>query len=138
MATTEEATSFLDFQEEFNRSYDTPEELAYRSGVYIDNLNLINANNNNATSNFIMAVNDFSDLTLAEFQAIYLGYAPRRQESSAMENGFMGGPFVSLTTLDKKRNRVVTIEGYVFAPKFKKRDYIKEVEAIIYSTKFLE
>ena len=90
MATTEEATSFLDFQEEFNRSYDTPEELAYRSGVYIDNLNLINANNNNATSNFTMAVNDFSDLTLAEFKAIYLGYTPRRQESSAMENGFMG------------------------------------------------
>ena len=54
-----------------------------------------------------------------------------------MENGFMGGPFVSLTTIDEVRNRVVTIEGYVYAPQFGKREYIREMEAMIRSLSFL-
>ncbi len=50
-----------------------------------------------------------------------------------LENGFMGGPFVSLTRVDKAKNRIVTVEGYVFAPKFDKRNYLRQVEAILYS-----
>lgn len=50
-----------------------------------------------------------------------------------MENAFMGGPFVSLTTLDKKNSRLVTIEGYVYSPQFNKREYIREIEAMIRS-----
>ena len=65
-------------------------------------------------------------------------YAIEMRGQYRMENGFMGGPFVSVTTLDKKRNRVVTVEGYVFAPKFKKREYVKEVESIIYSLQFMD
>lgn len=53
-----------------------------------------------------------------------------------MENDFMGGPFVSLTMLDEKRNRIITGEGYVFAPQFDKRDYLREVEAVIKSIEF--
>ncbi len=45
----------------------------------------------------------------------------------------MGGPFVSITTLDEKRNRVVTVEGFVYAAGFNKRNYVRQVEAIIYS-----
>jgi hypothetical protein len=43
----------------------------------------------------------------------------------------MGGPFISLTTIDQKRNRVVTIDGYVYAPRLNKRNYIRQVEALI-------
>ncbi|MDD2278964.1 MAG: DUF4837 family protein [Bacteroidales bacterium] len=50
----------------------------------------------------------------------------------------MGGPFISLTTIDEVNNRVVTIEGYVFAPKFKKRNYVRQVEALLLSIKFPE
>ena len=53
-----------------------------------------------------------------------------------VENGFMGGPFVSITTLDTKNSRMITIDGYVFAPEFDKREYLREVEAIIKSAKF--
>jgi hypothetical protein len=54
-----------------------------------------------------------------------------------MENDFgFGGPFISLTTLDEKRNRVVTIEGYVFAPNSPKRELIRDLEAILYSLEF--
>ena len=45
----------------------------------------------------------------------------------------MGGPFVSITTLDEKRNRVVTVEGFVYAAGFTKRNLLRQAEAIIYS-----
>lgn len=48
-----------------------------------------------------------------------------------VKNDYMGGPFVSYTTIDTLRNRVITIDGYVYAPKYKKRNYLREVEAIM-------
>ena len=64
------------------------------------------------------------------------GYAVEIKGLWRMENNFMGGPFISLTTVDTLNHRVVTAEGYVFAPQFKKRDYLYEVEAVIKSLKF--
>lgn len=49
---------------------------------------------------------------------------------------FMGGPFVSLSVLDASAMRVVTIEGHVYAPKNNKRNYLRQVEAMIYSLEF--
>lgn len=46
---------------------------------------------------------------------------------------FMGGPFVSLTSVDEKNNRVITVEGYVFSPKYDERDYLRQVESILYT-----
>ena len=46
---------------------------------------------------------------------------------------YMGGPFISISTVDEKRNRIITIDGYVYAPKFNKRNYLRQVEAILYS-----
>jgi hypothetical protein len=54
-----------------------------------------------------------------------------------MEGAKMGGPFVSLTTVDEERNRVVTVEGFVYAPQFDKREYIRELEAILFTLKFV-
>jgi hypothetical protein len=48
-----------------------------------------------------------------------------------LENAFMGGPFLSHTVLDEKNNRVVTIEGFVYAPSLDKRGYVRELEAIL-------
>lgn len=53
-------------------------------------------------------------------------------------NDFYGGPFISLTTYDEPRKRIVTVEGFVFAPKFHKREYLREVESIVYSLFFDE
>jgi hypothetical protein len=50
-----------------------------------------------------------------------------------VQNDFMGGPFVSLTSLDQKRNRVITVGGYVYAPKDEKRNMIRQLEAILFS-----
>ena len=50
-----------------------------------------------------------------------------------LEKAFMGGPFISHTLLDEARNRVVTVEGFVYAPSLDKRLYVREIEAILYT-----
>ena len=50
----------------------------------------------------------------------------------------MGGPFISLTTIDEATQRVITVEGYVYAPCFKKRNYLRQVEALLYTFKVNE
>ena len=52
---------------------------------------------------------------------------------------FMGGPFVSYTTVDTKTNRVITLDGYVYAPdlnKPRKRNYIRGIEHLLYTIQF--
>lgn len=53
----------------------------------------------------------------------------------SVKNDFMGGPFLSLTQIDIKNSRIVTVEGYVYAPRFDKRNYMRQIEAIVYSMK---
>lgn len=50
-----------------------------------------------------------------------------------VENDYMGGPFVSHTYLDTQRRRVIVVEGFVYAPKYDKRNYLRHVESILYS-----
>jgi len=45
----------------------------------------------------------------------------------------MGGPFVSLTRLDQVNGRVVTAEAFLFAAGQKKRNAMRQMEAILYS-----
>lgn len=52
------------------------------------------------------------------------------------KNDFMGGPFLHYTLVDEKNNRVINIDGFVYAPKFNKREYLRELEAICFSLKF--
>ena len=53
-----------------------------------------------------------------------------------MEIDSTGGPFVSLSVLDDRHGRIVTVEGYVYAPKQNNRNYLRQVEAMIYSLEF--
>jgi len=65
-------------------------------------------------------------------------YAIEMRGEYTMHNGFMGGPFISVTTFDETRNRIVTVEGYCYAPQLKKRDFLKEMESVVYSLNFSE
>jgi hypothetical protein len=49
---------------------------------------------------------------------------------------FMGGPFISWTFVDEKRNRVVTAFGWVYAPKIGKRNPIRKVESLLKTIDF--
>ncbi len=58
-----------------------------------------------------------------------------------VEGDFMGGPFVSYTTVDTETNRVFTLDGYVYAPdlnKPRKRNYIRGIEHLLYTIHFSE
>jgi len=50
--------------------------------------------------------------------------------------GFMGGPYMSFSAVDEKKGIITTIDAFVYAGKQDKRDFIKEMEAILYSIKF--
>jgi hypothetical protein len=53
-----------------------------------------------------------------------------------MHGAKMGGPFVSLSTTDPSGRQVVTVEGFVYAPQFDKRSYLRELEAMLFSLRF--
>src|SRR5699024_4213564 len=47
-----------------------------------------------------------------------------------MHISFMGGPYVSNTFVSKDNKQLITIVGFVYAPQLKKREYLREVQAI--------
>lgn len=50
-------------------------------------------------------------------------------------NDMMGGPFYSYSFLTADGQYCITIDGFVYAPQETKRDYLREVEAIVKSVK---
>lgn len=53
-------------------------------------------------------------------------------------NDFMGGPFVLNVVLDEKNDRVVYMMGYIYAPDDKKRNMVRQIEAILFSAGFAD
>ena len=51
---------------------------------------------------------------------------------------FMGGPFVSFTVVDAPRQRIVVFDGYVYYPNKSKRNYVRQLESIIWGAEFGE
>lgn len=49
-----------------------------------------------------------------------------------VENDFMGGPFVSYTTVNEQTGRVLTLDCYVYSPKYGKRNYLRALEHLVY------
>ncbi len=83
------------------------------------------------------------------YMASYEEYVPNQKEISLngvymnelrglwyMEGDFMGGPYINCSMVDEKRNRVICIDGYVYAPKFDKRELLREQEALIKTISF--
>jgi len=48
-----------------------------------------------------------------------------------MEVSSMAGPFLNYALLDQKNNRIIVVEGDVYAPNISKRDYLFELEALL-------
>lgn len=53
-----------------------------------------------------------------------------------VHNDHMGGPFVSYSTLVPETGSVFTIEGYVYSPKNSKRNYLRQLEHLVYTVEF--
>ena len=52
-----------------------------------------------------------------------------------VEGDFMGGPFVSFTLLNEKTNKIIQVDGFVYAPQYDKRNYVRQLESILNSIK---
>ena len=53
-----------------------------------------------------------------------------------MKNGAsMGGPFYSHSRLDEENQRIITVDAFVFAPGKNKRNAMRQLEAVVYTTK---
>lgn len=54
-----------------------------------------------------------------------------------VEGDFMGGPFVSYSTVDQANNRVLVLDNYVYSPNPSKgqRNYIKQLESLVNTVK---
>ena len=83
------------------------------------------------------------------YMVSYEEYVPNQKEISLngvyvnelrglwqMEGDFMGGAYINYSMVDEKRNRVICIDGYVYCPKFDKREYLREQEALIKTITF--
>ena len=54
-----------------------------------------------------------------------------------VENYYMGGPFVSYTTVNKATNEVITIDCYVYHPKKpQKRNLLRDLQHLVYMVNF--
>jgi hypothetical protein len=62
-------------------------------------------------------------------------YATEMRGLWRLMNDYMGGPYVSLAELDLENQRVIVALGYVYAPSKDKRNFLRQVEAMIYSMK---
>jgi len=50
-----------------------------------------------------------------------------------VQGDFMGGPFVSHTFYSPDGKDLIVMEAFVYAPKYDKRSYLRQVESILYS-----
>ena len=53
-------------------------------------------------------------------------------------NDFMGGPFVSHSFYSPDGKEIIVLEAFVYAPKYDKRQYLRQVESILYSFEWVD
>ena len=53
-----------------------------------------------------------------------------------VKGDFMGGPFVSYTTIDERSGRLLTLDCYVYSPKYGKRNFLRPLEHLVYGVSF--
>ena len=74
---------FTNFQERFSKKYESVQELEDRFKIFRSNFNQIVAHNLDVDQNFTMGVNQFTDLTPAEYKAQYVGGYKAEAEAEA-------------------------------------------------------
>ena len=55
-----------------------------------------------------------------------------------VQNDFMGGPFVSHSFYSPDGSEIFVAEAFVYAPRFDKRQYLRQVESLLYSWEWKE
>jgi uncharacterized protein DUF4837 len=85
---------------------------------------------------YMAITGEFIEPQLNQVDNFISEYAVEMRGVWNVEHDFMGGPFVSYTFVDPGNNQILTIIGYVYHPNKKKRNLLRQLEAIIYSVKY--
>ncbi len=69
---------------------------------------------------------------------VHNNYAMEMRGLWIMRNDCMGGPYVSHHRVDTENNRVIVVEGFVYAPEKMKRGLMRRLEGSLYTLKLPE
>ena len=104
------------------------------------NLDNIIRNTNEALKNNVPGMFENTYMTITDFSRPTLEYLRYKGRDFAQMRGFwevhndyMGGPFVSHVFYSPDGKDVIVLQGFVYAPKYDKRHYLRQVESILYS-----
>lgn len=81
-------------------------------------------------NSYMKTEHDFVTMKETEFNKRYMQIV---RGLWSMENDAMGGPFVSHSVVDEVNNRVIVIETFVYASGRKKGNFIRKLEASLFS-----
>lgn len=73
---------------------------------------------------------------MAQKTTINNNYAVMIRGLWRVEGDFMGGPFLSFLILDSRKSELIFIDAFLYAPRFDKREYIKQLEAMAHAITF--
>ena len=103
-------------------------------------LEKILAHRNEILAQNVPGMVDGSYMTTSEYFPPTLEYLKYRGRDLAqtrgmweVQNDFMGGPFVSHSFYSPDGSEILVAEAFVYAPKYDKRQYLRQVESILYS-----
>ena len=95
---------------------------------------------NEALQTNVPGMFDGTYMTTSTYFPPYLEYTRYRGREFAethgyweVENDYMGGPFTSHTFYSTDGFDIIVAEAFVYAPKYDKRQYLRQVESILYS-----
>ena len=129
---------------EYNPQYVTQGVLIYKypvvDGEQMMDLDNILENSNRMLMHNVPGMFDNTYMTISDFARPSIEYKKYKGLDFAeirgfweVENDFMGGPFVSHAFYSKDGKEVIVLQGFVYAPKYDKRQYLRQVESVIYS-----
>ena len=125
----------------------TPGILAYKypvvEGEQMMSLESIIENSNEMLKNNVPGMFENTYMTIASGITPSVKYLNYKGHAFAevrglwdVHNDYMGGPFVSYTTINDATNEVFTIDCYVHSPKYGKRNFLRPLEHLVYLISF--
>lgn len=95
---------------------------------------------NEILKNNVPGMFDNTYMTTAEYFAPAVEYLKYQGRDFAQTRGYwevfndyMGGPFVSHSFYSQDGSEVIVLDAFVYAPKYDKRQYLRQVESLLYS-----
>ena len=129
---------------EYNPQYVTQGVFVFKypveGGEQMMDLDNIIRNSNEIMKNNVPGMFDNTYMMISDFARPSIEYKKYKGLEFAeirgfweVYNDFMGGPFVSHVFYSQDGKEVIVLQGFVYAPKYDKRHYLRQVESIIYS-----